>query len=109
MPRPRIIAVLAPPLVALVQGCAAPPPEERPCLRCAEVDDRDDEALLCDASWPAYEPLHGCRCAPSSPCEAACPIWCASVGVAPEEPSCTACVAAMCPGEREACDADRPL
>lgn len=97
-------------------ACSTPPPEERPCLHCAELSYRLQEAFLCvDSFATPYEPLHQCKCAPSAPCETACPIWCngGDAGVAPDggavfEPTCTDCTAAMCAAQLAACRADQP-
>lgn len=104
--------LLAPLLLA---ACGAPPPpsssggdtaDAGPCLRCSQGMTRQDEARLCpDTFSKTWEPLHQCRCAPSSPCVAACPIWCAGGAI---EQSCAGCSSMACSAELASCEADKP-
>lgn len=101
-----IALIVAVPLIVRLAACSAPPPEAWPCLHCSEIITMEQERYLCEESrLTSFVRWHGCRCAPSAPCEAACMLWC-HTGDAGPEPGCAECTAAMCPADVAACAAD---
>jgi hypothetical protein len=77
-------------------------------MHCGELAIRLQENVMCPGVRDGvYAPLMGCRCAPSSPCEKSCPIWCAGGDAGAMESSCDACTKALCSAQLAACNADK--